>query len=190
MDLVSILIIAGPLAVVYFWYVSIVTKNNAVKEAFSGIDVQLKKRTDLIPNILKIANKFMTHEKELLEEVTRLRADVLKASQGNAAVNSEERFKLEGMLENKMSGLMVSVENYPDLKSQENMVEAQRVFADVEEHISASRRNYNSALTALKNSVEIFPGNLIAKMVKVDMPAYFEIPEIERKAVNADDFLN
>ena len=184
----EIAIVLVPLIIFYAWYVSIVTRNNKVKEAFSGIDVQLKKRVDLIPNILKIANKFMEHEKGLLEEVTKLRTDVMKAAEAGPA-KAEERFALEGLLENKMSGLMVAVENYPDLKSQENMVEAQRVFADVEEHISASRRNYNAALTSLRNAIQIFPGSAIAKMVNVEAPAYFEIPEVEKKPINADDFL-
>jgi len=184
-----ILLIGAPIAIIYMWYMAIIGRRNRAQEAFSGIDIQLKKRTDLIPNILKIAQKFMDHEKSLLTEITELRASVLKASQATDEASVKQRFELEGMLENKMSGLMVAVENYPDLKSQENMVEAQRVFADVEEHISAARRSYNASSTALRNSIQIFPGNILAKMLGVTPMAYFEIPEIERKPIDAGDFL-
>ena len=171
----------------YSWYVSIITKRNAVDEAYSGIDVQLKKRTDLIPNIIAIAKKFLSHEKALLEEVTRLRSDVMKLSSKD---ESADRFKLEGQLEQAMSGVMIAVENYPDLKSDAAMAEAQRTYADVEAHISAARRNFNSANRVLRNSTQVFPGNIIASMVGVKSVAFFEITEAERATVNASDLLN
>lgn len=183
--LISILVVF--LVIFYAWYVSIITKRNAMEEAFSGIDVQLKKRTDLIPNVLSIAKKFMTHEKELLEEVTRLRTDVLNAASSN---NNEQRFKLEGQLENSLSGLMIAVENYPELKSDATMLDAQRTYADVEAHISAARRNFNSANRVLRNAIQVFPGNIIAAMVGVKAMAFFEISESERQPVNAAELLN
>lgn len=183
--LISILVVF--IVIFYAWYVSIVTKRNAMEEAFSGIDVQLKKRTDLIPNVLAIAKKFMTHEKELLEEVTRLRTDVLNAASSN---NNEQRFKLEGQLENSLSGLMIAVENYPELKSDATMLDAQRTYADVEAHISAARRNFNSANRVLRNAIQVFPGNIIAAIVGVKAMAFFEISESERQPVNAAELLN
>ncbi len=183
--LISILVVF--IIIFYAWYVSIITKRNAMEEAFSGIDVQLKKRTDLIPNVLAIAKKFMTHEKELLEEVTRLRTDVLNAASSN---NNEQRFKLEGQLENSLSGLMIAVENYPELKSDATMLDAQRTYADVEAHISAARRNFNSANRVLRNAIQVFPGNIIAAMVGVKAMAFFEISESERQPVNATELLN
>lgn len=183
--LISILVVF--IVIFYAWYVSIITKRNAMEEAFSGIDVQLKKRTDLIPNVLAIAKKFMTHEKDLLEEVTRLRTDVLNAASSN---NNEQRFKLEGQLENSLSGLMIAVENYPELKSDATMLDAQRTYADVEAHISAARRNFNSANRVLRNAIQVFPGNIIAAMVGVKAMAFFEISESERQPVNAAELLN
>ena len=183
--LISILVVF--IVIFYAWYVSIITKRNAMEEAFSGIDVQLKKRTDLIPNVLAIAKKFMTHEKALLEEVTRLRTDVLNAASSN---NNEQRFKLEGQLENSLSGLMIAVENYPELKSDATMLDAQRTYADVEAHISAARRNFNSANRVLRNAIQVFPGNIIAAMVGVKAMAFFEISESERQPVNATELLN
>lgn len=186
---IIIAIIAITLIIFYVWYIKIITNKNSVKETLSGIDVQLKKRTDLIPNILKIAAKFMEHEKSLLEEITQLRTQILKQADKTDDKSVEKRFELENILEDKLSGLMVSVENYPDLKSQETMLEAQRAYADVEQHISAARRSYNSALTDLRNSIEIFPGNIVAKIINVTAGQYFETTEAERKPVDANDFL-
>jgi len=158
-----------------------------MQEAFSGIDVQLKKRTELIPNILAIAKKFMSHEKELLEEITRLRSNILQSSSNN---DTDERFKLEGQLQNSLSGLMVAVENYPELKSDKTMLDAQRTYADIEEHISAARRNFNSANRVLRNSIQVFPGNIIASIIGVRTVAFFEVSESERQPVIATDILD
>jgi len=184
---IGIGVLAVLIIVFYSWYVSIITKRNAMEEAFSGIDVQLKKRTDLIPNILAIANKFMTHEKSLLEEVTRLRSQVLKTEKGLA--NSDERFKLEEQLQHLLSGLMVAVEDYPELKSNEPMIEAQRAYSDVEAYIAAARRNFNSANRVLRNSIQVFPGNIIASIVGVSALAFFEISENDRQPVDATQLL-
>lgn len=184
---VVVAIVVVFVVIFYGWYVSIITKRNAMQEALSGIDVQLKKRTDLIPNILAIAKKFMSHEKELLEEITRLRSNVLKSSSNN---DTGERFKLEGQLQNSLSGLMVAVENYPELKSDKTMLDAQRTYADIEEHISAARRNFNSANRVLRNSVQVFPGNIIANIIGVRTVAFFEATESERQPVIATDILD
>lgn len=173
----------------YFWYATIVSRRNASEEALSGIDVQLKKRTDLIPNILKIASRFMEHEQALLTEITRLRTEVIKAAESADRSDTEKRFELEAVLENKLSGLMVAVENYPELKSQDNMLEAQRVYADVEEHISAARRSYNAAARRFKDAIQIFPGTLIAAAMGAKPMPFFEVAEVDRTPVNAEDFL-
>ena len=188
MEITPLTIALVAAGLLYFWYASIISRRNKVHESFSSIDVQLKKRTDLVPNILKIASKFMDHEKSLLEEITALRTEVLKSAERGD--NHQERFKLEAQLQDKLSGLMVSVENYPDLKSQETMVEAQRVYSDVEENISAARRSYNANVTALRNSIQIFPGSLIAAMAGVKNEPMFEIADTDRKPVDASNFLN
>lgn len=181
--------VVAVLLLFYFWYATIVSRRNAAEEAFSGIDVQLKKRTDLIPNILKIASRFMEQEQTLLTEVTRLRTEVLKAAESPERADAEKRFELEAVLESKLSGLMVAVENYPELKSQDNMVEAQRVYADVEEHIAAARRSYNAAARRFKDAIQIFPGTLIAAAMGAKPLPFFETAEVDRAPVNADDFL-
>lgn len=192
MENIQLYILIAVVAVLYFWYASIISKRNKAKEAFSGIDVQLKKRADLIPNVLTIAKKFMEHEKELLEEVTRLRTEVQKQqndAQADEATHIKERFATEAQLQKSMGQLMIAVENYPDLKSDTNMLEAQRAYQNVEENIAAARRFYNASVNALHNAIQIFPGNLIAKMVGVVEMPFYEAEESARQAVNAADIL-
>lgn len=114
------LIVAASIGL-YVVYAGVIKNKNTVREALSGIDVQLKKRHDLVPNILTIAKKFMEHENEIFTKVTELRTQALKASSGSKA-----KFAAEGMLDNLMGQLMVSVENYPQLKSDATMVQAQK----------------------------------------------------------------
>lgn len=183
------LIILGVLLVLaYLFYVSLVKKKNKAKEAFSSIDVQLKKRYDLIPNVLFIANKFMEHERGLLEDITRLRAQAAKLP---ADLNNvEQKLNLDNMISGKMGQLLVSVENYPQLKSDQTMMTAIQTYNEQEEHIAAARRFYNSAVLELNNAVEIFPGCIIAALISVRPLPFFEISnEKEREAVNAADFM-
>ncbi len=192
MDNIGLYILLGLAVLLYVWYASIITKRNKAKEAFSGIDVQLKKRADLIPNVLTIAKKFMAHEKELLEEVTRLRTEVQKQQQdahADEAAHIKERFMTEAQLQKSMGQLMIAVENYPELKSDTNMLEAQRAYQNVEENIAAARRFYNAAVNALHNAIQIFPGNVIAGLVGVTEMPFYEAEEADRKAVNAADVL-
>ena len=180
-----LIIIAVLSVIIWFIYSGIIRKRNKALEAFSGIDVQLKKRHDLIPNILTIAKRFMEHEKELLTEITRLRAAAIDAGPEKAT----ERFSLESALQNQMGKLMVAVENYPELKSDATMLNAQRTYSEVEAHISAARRFYNSAVNALNNAVQIWPSSTIARMIGVDAMPLFEVSETERAPVAAGDFL-
>ncbi|CDC18091.1 MAG TPA: LemA family protein [Candidatus Limenecus avicola] len=188
MDLLTLIIVGVVVVAViglYAIYAGVIKNKNAVREALSGIDVQLKKRHDLVPNILTIAKKFMEHEKEIFEKVTELRTQAMKAPSGSKA-----KFAAEGMLDNLMGQLMVSVENYPQLKSDQTMVQAMKTYNEVEEHISAARRFYNSALTQLRNSVMIFPGSLFAGLAAEEMNySYFEATEADRAAVNANQYL-
>lgn len=177
------------LVIGYFMYVRIVKLKIKAFEAFSGIDVQLKKRHDVIPNVLAIAKKFMEHEKSLLTEITELRAAAQSSSGEMSSESINKRIDVENKLQTKLSSLFVAVENYPDLKSNQNMLHAQTTYNEIEEHISASRRFYNSAVTELNSAVQIFPGNVIASIVGVSPMAFFKANEEERKAVNAADLL-
>ena len=171
----------------YGLYASIIRKKNRVKEASSGIDVQLKKRYDLIPNLLQMADKFMQHEKSLMTEIVKLRSEAMKK---DFTSNPQEAMALSGQLDAKLKDFWLSVENYPDLKSNQTMVQAMQSFNEVEEHIAASRRFYNSSVADLKNAVEIFPGNVIAGMigVKADMP-FFEVEEAAKERIDVSRYM-
>lgn len=164
-------------------------RKTKVKEAFSSIDVQLKKRYDLIPNILVIANKFMEHERGLIESVTKLRAQAVKMPSDLSSV--EDKLKLDSEIQKQMGQLMVSVENYPQLKSDQTMMTAMQTYNEVEEHIAAARRFYNSAVLELNNAVEIFPSSVVALIINIKKMPFFEIENPnERERVDAQAYLN
>ncbi len=171
----------------YLIYVGLIQKKNKVKEAFSSIDVQLKKRYDLIPNILVIANKFMEHERGLIESVTKLRAQAVKMPSDLSSV--EDKLKLDSEIQKQMGQLMVSVENYPQLKSDQTMMTAMQTYNEVEEHIAAARRFYNSAVLELNNAVEIFPSSVVALIINIKKMPFFEIENPnERERVDAQAY--
>ena len=188
LSLVVLILVVLVIVVAYSFYVSLIKKKNKAKEAFSSIDVQLKKRYDLIPNVLFIANKFMEHERGLLEEITKLRAQAAKLPAD--LNNAEQKLQLDNVISGKMGQLMVSVENYPQLKSDQTMITAMQTYNEQEEHIAAARRFYNSAVLELNNAVEIFPGSLIAGMLAIKQLPFFEVEnEQERKTINAADYM-
>lgn len=188
MDNNMILLIAAGVILVIFYelYVSLIKKKNNVKEATSGIEVQLKKRYDLIPNLLTMAKKYMEHEKSLMEEITKLRTQAVEAS---FAENPQKTMQLDNEIESKMKNLLLNAENYPDMKSDAAMVTAMQSFNEVEEHVAAARRFYNSSVKELKNAVEIFPSSMVAKLIniKADMP-FFEAESEAKIRVDAGDF--
>lgn len=184
--MISVVVLLVVLAAVsYSFYAGVIKARNQLDEALSGIDVQLKKRADLIPNVLKIAQKFMKHEKDMFTEITELRTEVMKQPVGTA-----KRFAAESKLQDAMKQLVVSVENYPQLKSDATMTKAMDTYSDVEENIAASRRFYNSALRDLKNKTQIFPGNLFACFAgDISKYAYFQASDDDKKSVDVDDYL-
>ncbi|WP_321394616.1 LemA family protein [Emcibacter sp.] len=177
------------LAIVYGLYVSLIKKRNRALEALSGIDVQLKKRHDLLPNILTIAKKFMEHEKELFSKVTEMRSLAGKSYNPGNPEEVGKHLEAEKGFQSAMMQLFAVAENYPDLKSQHNMIEAQQAYEEVEGHISAARRFYNSSVTDLNDAVQIFPSSTIAAMISIRAMPYFEMDEAEKQPVNAGDFL-
>ena len=183
-----ILSVIGVVVLFYLYtlYIALIKKRNKLKEASSDVDVQLKKRYDLIPNILNMAAKFMTHEKNLFEDIVNLRNEAIKQ---NFVSNPQARMDIENALNSKLKDFWLNVENYPDLKSNQTMVQAMQTFNEAEEHIAAARRFYNAAVTELKNAVEIFPSSLVAKIigVKADMP-FFKADEIEKARIDVKDF--
>ena len=182
--LVVLLVLLIPL---YSMYVSLIQKKNKVKESMGGIDVQLKKRYDLIPNILVIANKFMEHERGLITEITNLRTQASNLRADRDTIS--KKLDLDTQIANKMGQLMVNVENYPQLKADQTMTTAMQTYNEVEEHIAAARRFYNSAANELKNAVEIFPSSLFARMLNIKAVDFIKATEQERQPIKASDFL-
>lgn len=185
--LIAIVVI---LAAAYIWYAMIVTRRNRVSEALAGIDVQLQQRHDLIPNVLTIARRFMEHERTLLEEITELRNKAQAQIGSRDFAVAEQRFETEKRLEVDMGKLFALAENYPDLKSQGPMIEAQRAYSEVEANLSAARRFYNSAVSELRNIVEIFPGSLLKGFAGVSvLPPFFETADTARAPIEASKYL-
>ena len=174
-------------SILYGCYASVIKRKNKVKEAFSDINVQLKKRYDLIPNILTIAGKFMEHEKGLMENLTKLRTEALSVPDNFE--NISKKLELDKEIVGQMRQLLVSVENYPQLKSNETMVTAMQTYNEVEEHIAAARRFFNSAVNDLNNAVEIFPTSMFADMLGIGPQSFIEIEEKEKEVIKASDYL-
>ncbi len=166
-------------------YNGLVGKKNAVENAFSGIDVQLKKRHDLIPNLVSSVKAYMKHEKETLENLTGLRAQAMQAPPG-----SGERIRLEDQITEKLSGIMVQVEDYPELKASENVLQLQRSLNEVEAQLSASRRTFNATVNAFNNAIEMIPSSIVASMLGYTRKEYFQVEEAERKSPDVDGMFN
>jgi LemA protein len=165
--------------IIVLMYNSLVNKKNQVENAFGGMDVQLKKRYDLIPNLISSVKTYMKHESDTLTEITELRTKAIAGGLSN-----DDKVELDNKITSKLGGIMVAVENYPDLKASDNFVQLQRSLNEVEEQISASRRSYNASVTDLNNGIEQFPSNIIAGMMNLDRKKVFEIPETQRENVD------
>lgn len=180
--LVAVVLLA---LIIMSMYNGLIRKKNEVDNAFGGMDVQLKKRYDLIPNLISTVKQYMTHERELLTKVTELRAQAMKTDLSN-----EAKVDIDNQITSGMKGIMVAVENYPDLKANENFLNLQRTMNEVESQISAARRAYNAAVTDFNNGVQMFPSSIIAGMMKLVTKKVFEIPEVQRENVSAKDLFN
>lgn len=161
-------------------YNGLIGKKNQVENAFGSIDVMLKKRYDLIPNLVESVKAYMKHEKETLTNITAMRTEAISGS-----CSVEEKIQLENQISGMMHNIMVAVENYPDLKASEQFTLLQRSWNEAEEQISAARRAYNAAVTDYNNGVEQFPSSIFASKLGYQRKAVFIIPEIERQNLNA-----
>lgn len=191
MDILLISIL-GIIAVIIFWwfitYNSLVGRRNKVEEAFASIDVQLKKRYDLIPNILTIAQKFMEHERGLLENITALRAQAIQVPAG--VDNIGQKLQLDGQISKQMGQLMVNMENYPQIKADQTMMQAMQTYNEVEEHIAAARRFYNAAVLDMNNACEMMPSCIVANCCNFKQVPFFKVEnEAERQRVDASQYL-
>jgi LemA protein len=174
--MIILLIALGALALVVFGlYNSLVGKKNQVENAFASIDVYLKKRYDLIPNLVAAVKQYMAHEADTLTKVTEMRA---RATSGG--VSSDEKVALNNELSAGLGRIMVAVEAYPELKANENFNQLQRTLNEIEEQLAAARRAFNAAVTDFNNAVEMFPTNILAGMMSYSRRNLLVTPEAER----------
>jgi LemA protein len=173
-------IVLGVLALVVLWliatYNGFITLVNRAKEAWSDIEVQMKRRYDLIPNLVDTVKGYAKHEQTAFENVTKARSQAMQA--GTVA----EHAASENMLTGALKSLFAVAEAYPDLKANTNFLELQRELSDTENKIQASRRFYNSTVMALNTGLEQFPGNIVGGMFKFDKREFFELEEGEQAA--------
>ncbi|SFH14056.1 LemA family protein [Pedobacter insulae] len=166
-------------------YNSLIGKKNQVANAFSAIDVMLKKRFDLLPNLVETVKQYMQYEGDTLTKITELRGKAM----GNS-VSEGEKLALDTQIGTAVKGLMVSVENYPDLKANQNFLNLQSTWTESEEQIAAARRNYNSSVTSYNNAVMMFPGNMFAGMLGYQTMPVLETAEVERANISAKNLFN
>lgn len=165
-------------------YNRLVKSRQMVEEGWSGISVQLKRRSDLIPNLLAAVKGYMSHEKGVLERVTELRA----RSEAAEGAEPAERARIEGALSGALVRLFAVMENYPDLKASQNVIDFQDALEDIENHLQLSRRYYNGAVRNLNVMVESFPSNLVAGQFGFRKAQYFELDDEQDRAVPRVEF--
>ncbi len=158
-------------------YNGLITLKNRVDEAWSDIDVQLKRRHDLIPNLVSTVKGYATHEKELFEKVTQARTAAM------GATGPVEKEAAENALSGTLKTLFAVSENYPDLKANQNFLELQRELTDTEDKIQASRRFYNGNVRDFNTKIEVFPTNIIAGMLGFAKREFFEANATEKENV-------
>lgn len=158
-------------------YNGLIRLKNRVDEAWSDIDVQLKRRYDLIPNIVNTVKGYATHEKELFEKVTEARTRAMNAS------TTEDKAQAENMLSGTLKSLFAVSENYPDLKANTNFLELQRELSDTENKIQAARRFFNGNVMEYNTKIQVFPTNVFAGMLNFVKRDFFEIDEAQKEPV-------
>ena len=180
------LIVIGVITIaVILIYNSLVSKKNQVENIFASVDTQLKKRYDLIPNLVATVSKYMEHEKSLFTEVTKLRSEANKPN-----LSDSQKIKLDTKISSALGSIMIAVENYPDLKADKNVMHLQGTLNEVEEQISAARRAYNQAVTDYNNAIEMIPTNIMANFMRYRRKEVFEISNGERQNINVKELFN
>lgn len=179
MEIVYVLLAVVILIALYFGvtYNSLVTTKVRISEAFSQIDVQLKRRTDLIPNIVETVKGYAKHEKDVFENVTKARASLMTAG------GAKDKAAANDFLSGTLKSLFAVAENYPDLKASQNFMELQEELSDTENKIAYSRQFYNSNVMDYNTKIKVFPGLLVANMFHFTPVEFFEADEKDREPV-------
>ena len=156
-------------------YNGFVKSRNVIQESWRQVDVELNRRYELIPNLVETVRAYAAHERNTLEDITRLRSQAQHLSQSEGALPSQQRAEVEEALSGAVRNLIVSVEAYPDLKSNTNFLELQRQLAETEDRIANGRRYYNANVRVYNTKVESVPTNIIANIFKFEKATYFEV---------------
>ncbi|WP_200762917.1 LemA family protein [Nitrosophilus alvini] len=166
-------------------YNFLIARKNQVANIFGSIDALLKKRYDLIPNLVASVKEYMKHEKEILEKITQLRSRAIKSD-----LLEDEKLEIDKEITDMLHAVLVSVENYPELKANENVLHLQAALNEIEEQISAARRAYNQAVTDYNNAIEMFPTNIIAGFLGYRPKKIFEADNRSRKNVDVKELFD
>lgn len=175
----AVLLVAG-----ISMYNALVRRRNRVDQAFSGIDVQMTQRYDLIPKLVESVKQYMGYERTVLEDIVRLRAQAMSSA------TPDEKLRADAQLSNALGQLRVSVENYPELKASENFLQLQRALNEVEEQLAAARRAYSGAVTDYNNAVQTFPSSLVAGMTGFTVRQVYVAEEHKRGDVDMKAMFN
>lgn len=176
-SLIIIAIIVVIVLFIWFAYNGLITAKIRVSEAFSEIDVQLKRRTDLIPNLVETVKGYAAHEKEVFENVTNARASLMSAK------GTTEKAEANNQLTQSLKSLFAVSENYPDLKASNNFMELQQELSDTENKIAYARQFYNSTVQDYNTKLQVFPTVVFANMLNFKPADFFAATEEEKKAV-------
>jgi len=181
----TIIVLSSIVIIVFFLigiYNSLVRLRNRVRNAWSQIDVQLKRRHDLIPNLIETAKGYMKHERETLENITKARAQAI-GSQGVG-----EKAKAEGKLSEALSKFLLVVENYPDLKANQNFLALQEELTSTENKIAFARQAYNDQVLFFNNKIQVFPSNVVAGLFNFKPEEFFQVEDKTEREVPKVDF--
>jgi LemA protein len=174
---IVVIVVAVIVVGIILLYNSLIQLRNQVKNSFAQIDVQLKRRNDLIPNLVETVKGYMKHEKGVLTEITQARSAMMKAD------TMEKKAKASNMLSDTLKSLFAVSENYPQLKANENFMQLQEELTGTENKIAYSRQHYNDIVMLFNTKIEVFPNNMIANQLGFTKEAMFEAAESERKNV-------
>lgn len=179
--MIPLIVILAIILILVIWLVSIynalVRLRNQVRNGWSQIDVQLKRRHDLIPNLIETVKGYMTHERETLENITAYRSQAMEAT------TVGEKAEAEGLLGGALGKLQVAVEAYPDLKANQNFLSLQEELTSTENKISFARQSYNDQVLGYNNKIQMFPSNIVAGMFSFSEEEFFELEDPSEKEV-------
>ena len=166
-------------------YNTLIAKKNQVTNAFSAIDVMLKKRFDLLPNLVELVKQYMQHESGVLNNLTSLRAQAYSPDMA-----TDQKMTLDADVTKGIRSVMLNAENYPDLKANTNFINLQTTWTESEEQIAAARRTFNASVTDYNNAIMMFPGSIVAGILSYQPYAVISIPEEERHNINASELFS